>query len=132
MYAEGDSPNAGARSFRCLQVVPPHPVSQARTLPTNARELLEREGWTLPPLMVSASAMQYATTGAFAVVIAYLQPTQETGGETSVEQPENLPPGITAQSVEWGRELQKAVSDSVYSIRGKLPVPDLERVGGLR
>lgn len=126
VYAEGDPRGASARSFRCLRILGPQRGIEVSDFPEEARDVLAKQGWSLPPSMFVVSALQYATTGSFAAVVAYLRPLA-TGAANQVPErpPEGLPAGVTATSLEWGRRLQEAVSDSVYSIRGKLPVPDL-------
>jgi hypothetical protein len=44
---------------------------------------------------------------------------------TSGPSTEPLPKGVSAASVRWGRQLHKAATDSVYSVRGRLTVPPL-------
>ncbi len=44
---------------------------------------------------------------------------------TSGPSAEPLPKGVTAASVRWRRQLHKAATDSVYSVRGRLTVPPL-------
>lgn len=127
IYAEGDKPGPAARSYRCLQVVPPQMDFALTDFPEDVRGVLSKQGWKLPPTMFVVSAVQYATTGAFAVVVAYLRPLASTPAADDAKGiPETLPFGVTATSVQWGRQLQEAVSDSVYSIRGKLALPDLQ------
>ena len=125
MYAEGDKPGVTARSYRCLKVVASQPVPSASALPEDVREIVSTLGWRLPPTMFVVSATQYATTGSFAVVVAYLRPLATTPPDKAPNIPEALPSGVTAASVQWGRQLQEAVTDAVYSIRGKLAFPDM-------
>ncbi len=125
MYAEGDKPGVAARSFRCLRVLAPQPRTSPSDLPDEVRELMSKLGWRLPPSMFVVSATQYGTTGSFAVVVAYLRPLATTPVDKAQSVPEALPSGVTAASVQWGRRLQEAVTDSVYSIRGKLAFPDM-------
>lgn len=44
---------------------------------------------------------------------------------TSGPSTEPLPKGVSAASVRWWRQLHKAATDSVYSVRGRLTVPPL-------
>lgn len=127
VYAEGDKPGLAARSFRCLKVVAPRTSIALSDFPDEVRSVLSKLGWRLPHTMFVVSAAQYATTGSFAVVGAYLRPLARTPATDRAQDiPETLPFGVTATNVQWARQLQEAVSDSVYSIRGKLAVPELK------
>lgn len=126
VYAEGDKPRPAARSFRCLQVLAPKTSIALSDFPDDVRGVLSKLGWRLPPTMFVVSAVQYATTGSFAVVVAYLRPLARTPATDNAQDiPEALPYGVTATNVQWARQLQEAVSDGVYSIRGTLAVPEL-------
>jgi hypothetical protein len=121
VYAVG---GPDSRSYRCLQVTPQASISPT-DVPEDVSSMLTKLGWRLPPSMFVVSATQYATTGSFAVVVAYLRPlagTPATDGAQGI--PDTLPPGVAVTSVQWGRQLQEAVRDSVYSIRGKLTIPE--------
>jgi hypothetical protein len=132
-YAEGDKAGPAARSYRCLQVLAPGRSSALTDFPEDIAAVLSKLGVRLPPSMFVVSAEQYATTGAFGVVVAYLRPlASATVTDKDQGIPDNLPPGVTATSVQWGRQLQEAVKDSVYSIRGKLPVPEMKFVDEAR
>jgi hypothetical protein len=133
VYAEGDEPGPAARSFRCLQVTAPRRSSALTDFPEDIASVLSKLGVRLPPSMFVVSAQQYSTTGAFGVVLAYLRPlASATATDKAQGIPDTLPQGVTATSVQWGRQLQEAVKDSVYSIGGKLPVPELKFVGETR
>lgn len=124
VLAEGDEPGEARRSFRCLQVgsMPADQVPQV--FPAPVLEWVAQKGWRLPPSATVVSAQQHAHTGAFAVALILLRPLApvEAGAPSA---PEALPIGVTASDVRWARQMQEAVSDSVYSLRGKLPVPEL-------
>lgn len=128
VYAQGDQGGPGSTSFRCLQVAPVGTITQRPALPGGTQDLLRMKGWRLPPSMFVVSAVQYANTGAFANVLVLLRPLVATlaaeGDGRGV--PESLPAGVSPASVQWGRQLQEAVSDSVYSISGNLQVPAFE------
>lgn len=127
VFAEGDQGGPAARSFKCLQVVGQQALAMPPALPAGSKDLLVENGWRLPPVMFAVSSVQYAHTGAFAEVTVFLRPL--AAATVAVDKPravpDTLPAGVTPASVQWGRQLQEAVSDSVYSIRGKLPVPEL-------
>lgn len=126
-YAEGDEPGPAARSFRCLQVAQLQSINVSSAIPGAARAWLSKNGWRLPPSMHMISAQQHANTGSFAVAVAYLRPLATKLGDFNASGiPETLPIGVTTTNVQWGRRLQEAVRDSVYSIRGKLPVPEMQ------
>ncbi|MBA4265791.1 MAG: hypothetical protein C0453_11960 [Comamonadaceae bacterium] len=124
-FVEGDPPSPAARSFRCLFVSQPGAVSLPDDFLQQLPGALGDQGWKLAPIMHLMAAKQYANTGAFLDVTVLMAPevlpalTDATG-----QAAEPLPAGVTPASVHWGRLLQKAVTDSVYSIRGKFPVPD--------
>lgn len=127
IFAEGDQPGPAARSFRCLRVLPPHDVTGA--VDENIKALLVKDGWTWPPAMHVMLAAQYANTGAFVNMTTLVSPVLlKAFPEKATEVKEALPQGVSAASVQWGRLLQDAVTDSVYSIRGKLPLPELSLV----
>lgn len=129
VFAEGDPPGHAARSFRCLKVGRQLSLAVSSALPLSARDWLTKNGWTLPPMLDGVSAVQHTNTGAFAVVVAYLRPIAANPVVTQTRAlPDGLPRGMIENNVHWGRELQEAVSDSVYSIRGKLQVPKIEFV----
>lgn len=133
VFAEGDKPGPAARSFRCLKVVAPARSSALTDFPEDVASVLSKLGVRLPPRMFVVSAVQYATTGAFGIVVAYLRPlASATPTDKAQDVPDALPLGVTATSVQWGRQLQEAVKDSVYSIRGKLAVPELTFVDEVR
>lgn len=133
VFAEGDKPGPAARSFRCLEVVAPGRSSALTDFPEEVASVLSKLGVRLPPSMFAVSAAQYATTGAFGIVVAYLRPlASATATDKAQVIPQTLPLGVTATSVQWGRQLQEAVKDSVYSIRGKLAVPELTFVDEAR
>lgn len=125
--AEGDEPSPVARSFQCLLVSVPHDVTQQKWFPQAVKSTLAKDGWTWPPTMHLFVAKQYANTGAYVDVTAFLLPellpavARQEPQAGAVAQPEV----VTPESLNWGRLLQKAATSSVYSIRGNLPVPEL-------
>jgi hypothetical protein len=125
-FAEGDPPGPAATSFRCLVITPAGSWADPDLFFQKILGPLAEKGWKVAPSMRMMRATQHASTGAFADVTALIAskalPALSAASEPS-EEP--LPAGVTATSVQWGRLLQKAVTDSVYSIRGKLPVPEL-------
>lgn len=126
VFAEGDEPGPALRSFRCLRMtqVPVDRVSSFMSAPV--LEWIMQNGWRFPPHLIGVSAQQYAHTGSFSLVTAYVQPLASKPADASAKGiPDAFPIGVTATGVQWGRRLQEAVSDSVYSIRGKLPVPEM-------
>lgn len=126
VFAEGDEPGPGLRSFRCLQMVQTPVDRLSSYLPAPAMTWILQNGWRFPPNVLAVSTQQHAHTGAFAVTLAFLRPLASKPADASAKNlPATLPIGLTATSVQWGRQLQEAVSDSVYSIRGKLPVPEM-------
>lgn len=127
VYAEGDDkPGPSARSFRCVQVTTWQPYAESSAIPEDAQAWLTKNGWRFPPDMVVTLALQYANTGAFAEFLAYVRPMKKASADADATvPPKPLPDGLNAASVQWSRQLQQAVTDSVYSIRGKLPVPVL-------
>jgi len=61
--------------------------------------------------------------------VAYLRPIATNPVVTKTrELPSGLPTWLLKEHLHWGRELQEATTDSVYSIRGKLKMPTLEFV----
>lgn len=125
-FAEGDPPSPAARSFRCLYVSAPGAVGDPVTYFRQMQSALDVTSWKLAPSMHLMAAKQYANTGAFLDVTALVAPEAlPTLTDATGQAAEPLPAGVTPASVQWGRLLQKAVTDSVYSIRGKLPVPEL-------
>ncbi len=124
VFAEGSEPGSGARSFKCLQVTVPHNVVAANNVNPLVKDLMAKEGWTWSPSMHAIAARQFSHGGAFVDVVALVAPEflpavdQAAEGEAGKD-------GVSAKSIRWGRLLQEAVTDSVYSIRGNLPVPDL-------
>jgi hypothetical protein len=86
-----------------------------------------KDGWTWPRTMQLVIAKQYVNTGACIDITAFLRPellpavADQDAMDGAVAQPEI----VTAASLKRVRLLQEAASDSVYSIRGKLPVPEL-------
>jgi hypothetical protein len=125
-FAEGDPPGPAARSFRCLIVTPPGTVNAQDPFFKQMLGLLQAQGGKLAPRVHLMVAKQYANTGAFAHVTALVAPEALP---TLSDNAELLPAGVSAASVQWGRLLQKGVTDSVYSVWGKLPVPDLSPAG---
>ena len=129
-FVEGDPPSPAARSFRCLFVSPSGTLSTRNDFLPQVLGPLSEKGWRLAPRMQVMVAKQYAHTGAFADVTALVAPEALPAlSGASGESAELLPAGISANSVQWARMLQKAVTDSVYSVWGKLPVPDLLPTG---
>lgn len=129
VFAEGDQGGPAARSFRCLQIWRQSIPNVSSGIPRPALEWLAKNGWDFPPTMDMVSATQYAHTGAFASMLVYLRPIATNPVVTKTrELPNGLPNWLLEAHAHWGRELQEAVSDSVYSIRGKLPMPKLEFV----
>lgn len=129
MFAEGDQGGTAAHSYQCLQVLRQSAPDVEARIPQSAREWLTKNGWILPPTMDLVFATQHANTGAFATVLVYLRPIATDPVVTRTQAiPKALPGGLVPALVHWGRELQEAVRDSVYSIRGKLPVPGLQFV----
>ena len=126
-FTEGDSKGgAAARSFKCLIVSPPGKLNAPDSFFQIFQGELSLEGWKLAPAMHIVIAKQYAHTGAFVDMMALVVPEALPAIPDTSEPPaEPLPTGVSAASVHWGRQLQQAVTDSVYSIRGRLPVPDL-------
>ncbi|HEX5739367.1 MAG TPA: hypothetical protein VFY22_12715 [Hydrogenophaga sp.] len=130
-FTEGEPPSPAARSFRCLYVSPAGSVGDPeqflqQMLGQQTLGPLGEEGLKLAPSMHLVLAVQHANTGAFADVKALVAPEVLPAlSAASGPSAEALPAGVTAASLQWGRLLQKAVTDSVYSIRGKLPVPEL-------
>ena len=126
VLAEGDEPGEARRSFRCLQVgsMPADQVPQL--FPEPVLEWVAQKGWRLPPNAMVVSAQQHAHTGAFAVALILLRPLAPAPVDAGAPSaPETLPLGVTSSDVRWARQMQEAVSDSVDSVRGKLPVPEL-------
>jgi len=129
VFAEGDQGGPAARSFRCLQIWRQSMPNVSSGIPRPALEWLAKNGWDFPPTMDMVSATQHGHSGAFASVLVYLRPIATNPVVTQTRDlPDALPRGLVAAIAHWGRELQEAVSDSVYSIRGKLPMPKLEFV----
>ena len=121
VYTEG---GPSSRSFQCLRVAMPGTISTPADFPDEIRKVLTTLGWRLPPVMFAVSAQQHATTGAFAVVVAYMRPLASAPDANNAQsRSDALPVGVSPASVQWGQQLQQAVTDSVYSIRGKLAVP---------
>jgi hypothetical protein len=124
-FTEGDAPGVAAKSFRCLFVSQPGAVRLPDGLLQQLQGALGQQGWKQAPSMHLIVAKQYANTGAFADVTALLVPdVLPEFAEASAQTADPLPAGVSMASVHWGRMLQKAVTDSVYSVWGKLPVPD--------
>ena len=127
VFADGDEPGPAAHSFRCLLVTVPHDVTGQQWFPHWVQEPLAKDGWTWPRTMQLVIAKQYANTGAYVDITAFVRPellpavADQDARDGAVAQPEI----VTAASLKWGRLLQEAATDSVYSIRGKLPVPEL-------
>ncbi len=125
-FSEGDAPGATVRSFRCLMVLPTGAVGVPDAFFQNIQGELHRDGWRLAPAMHVVVAKQYAQTGAFvdlmALVVPEALPALPGASDPAIDV---LPTGVSAASVHWGRQLQQAVTDSVYSVRGLLPVPEL-------
>jgi hypothetical protein len=130
VFAEGDPPGPTALSFRCLFVTPAGSWGDPDLFFQKILGPLAEKGWKVAPSMHMMRARQNASTGAFADVTVMIA-SKEIPALSAASGPsaEALPAGVTAASVQWGRLLQKAVTDSVYSIRGKLPVPDLSPSG---
>lgn len=126
-FAEGDSQGgAAARSFQCLIVSPPGKLNVSDAFFQNFQGALSREDWELAPTMHIVIAKQYAHTGAFVDMMVLVAPDALPAiTDTSEPSAEPLPKGVSAASVHWGRQLQQAVTDSVYSVRGRLTVPPL-------
>lgn len=126
MFAEGDQ---GGRSFRCLKIWQQSMPNALSGVPQPAQEWLAKNGWSAPPSMDAVNASQYANTGAYAWIVAFLRPiATKPVVSKKREFPSGLPNGLIDDHVHWGRELQEATTDSVYSIRGKLKMPTLEFV----
>lgn len=124
VYAEGDKPGPSAQSFRCLQVAAWHPYAQSSGIPEDAMTWITQKGWLFPPDMFVMMAVQHANTGAFAEFLGYVRPVEKAPADADATAvPPSLPEGLNAASVQWSRQLQQAVTNSVYSIRGKLHVP---------
>lgn len=130
MFVEGDQGGPAARSFRCMQLWRQSIPNVSSGVPKPALEWMTKNGWEFPPTMDMVSATQYANTGAFASMLVYLRPiaTNPVPTKTHEVSSSALPGGLVESIAHWGRELQEAVSDSVYSIRGKLPMPKIEFV----
>lgn len=129
LFSEGDQGGPGARSFKCLQIWRQSIPNVSSGIPRPALEWLTKNGWDFPPTMDMVYATQYANTGAYASMLVYLRPIAAQPVVTQTRDiPSALPGGLVEAIAHWGRELQEAVSDSVYSIRGKLPMPKLEFV----
>ena len=124
VFAEGSEPGAGARSFKCLQVTVPHDVVAANSVTPMVKDLMAKEGWTWSPSMHVIAASQFSNSGAFVAVVALVAPEFLPAADPAAED-EAGKDGVSAKSIRWGRLLQEAATDSVYSIRGNLPVPDL-------
>lgn len=130
IYAQGDLPGPAARSFRCLRVWASHNVSGPNGLQEAVKAILAKEDWKLPATMHAVSTTQHANTGAFATVVAVVRPEALRAlPEQALEEVPALLQGVSPAAVQWARQLQESVSDSVYSIRGKLPVPVLTGLG---
>jgi len=125
-FSEGDAPGPAVRSFRCLMVLPPGAVTVPDALFQDIQGELHRDGWRLAPAMHLVVAKQYAQTGAFVDLMALVAPEALPAlpGASDLAT-DVLPTGVSATSVQWGRQLQKAVTDSVFSVRARLPVPEL-------
>lgn len=129
LFAEGDQGGPVARSFQCLQIWRQSFTNVLSGIPQPAVEWLAKNGWDAPPTMDVVYARQYANTGAYAWIVAYLRPIATKPVVTKTrELPDGLPTGVLKEHLQWGRELQEATTDSVYSIRGKLKMPKLEFV----
>jgi hypothetical protein len=125
-FSEGDEPGSAPRSFRCLRILSPRDVTAPGGVHSNIKELLAKEGWTWPSLMQVVMSDQYAFTGAFVSMTALIRPESvPLLADRPQDMPAALPHGVSLSSVQWGRQLQKAVTASVYSIGGNLPVPAL-------
>lgn len=129
-FVEGDPPSSAASSYRCLYVTHAGTVGDPATFFQQMQHELDAASWKLAPTMHLMVARQYANSGAyvdFTVLVApHALPAQS---RASAQTADPLPAGVSMASVQWGRLLQKAVTDSVYSIRGKLPVPELLPAG---
>lgn len=129
LFAEGDQGGPAARSFQCLQIWRQSIPKVLSGIPQPAAEWLRKNGWDAPPTMDVVFASQYANTGAYAWIVAYLRPIATNPVVTKTrELPSELPSWLHKAHLHWGRELQEATTDSVYSIRGKLKMPKLEFV----
>lgn len=127
VFAEGDQPGPGARSFQCMAVVMPGEVTGLKGVHQPIQAMLAKDGWTWPPTMQIILAQQYAHTGAYVHVTALLLPERlpALAEPQPKEGADAQPAFVTAASLKWGRLLQEAATSSVYSIRGKLAVPEL-------
>jgi hypothetical protein len=126
MFSEGDASGPAAWSFRCLLVSPPGAVTVPDSFFEKIQADLGREGWKLAPAMHIVIAKQYAHTGAFVDMTTLVVPEAlPMIPDTSEPLTESIPKGVSAASVHWGRQLQQAATDSVYSVRGRLTVPPL-------
>lgn len=129
LFAEGDQGGPAARSFQCLQIWRQFKSKVLSGIPQAAAEWLAKNGWDAPPTMDVVFASQYSNTGAYAWIAAYLRPIATNPVVTKTrELPSEVPSWLLKEHLHWGRELQEATTDSVYSIRGKLKMPRLEFV----
>ncbi|GAA6141938.1 hypothetical protein [Hydrogenophaga sp. 5NK40-0174] len=126
MFSEGDPTTPAPTSFRCLQVTAEHDLASSPALDDATKAAIAKEGWVLPPSVFFATASQYANTAAFAHVVAVVRPLAPMGAPGTGDSETALPPGVSASSVQWARQLQEAVTDSVYSFGGDLEVPPLK------
>ncbi len=125
-FVEGDPPSSAASSYRCLYVSQPGTLGDPATFFQQMQRELDVTSWKLAPTMHLMVARQYANSGSFVDFTVLVAPhALPAPAEAPAQTAEPLPAGVSMASVQWGRLLQKAVTDSVYSIRGKLPVPDL-------
>lgn len=128
VYAEGDTPSPQASSYKCLQVFAPQSVAALRIVEGEMAALFTKNGWKTPSHMSSVVSQQHSTTGAYAHVAAYLTPLASPP-KSAVEAVEAekgskpIPATVSPASVQWARQLQEAVTDSVYSFGGDLNVP---------
>lgn len=127
VFAEAGESGPAAHSFRCLMVTVPHDVTGQPWFPQLVKDTLAKDGWTWHRNMQLVIAKQYANTGAFVDITAFVRPEllPALADQDAIDRALVQPGIVTATSLKWGRLLQEAATNSVYSIRGKLPVPEL-------
>lgn len=121
IFREGNE-GFGASFMHCLTVTPLYTSESVfKALAPQIMDLQKTGMVSVQHPVFTVWSLHAISTGSFVDVRVFV--VSPLGEEEAAAVSETLPNGVPPKHVAWGRRLQSAVKDSVYSLTGRLTMP---------